>query len=176
VPSRSTASSSRKNLQLIISDCSTIAAAVGMQTVSTPHVQQRHSLAQLLAALVLAYAAAASGQQPASNGYISPPSTLPNFNPAAWNQAYKLLLRNLPAQYSSSEVLHSLTFPNAMLSTVQMPQECASEGFDTVAAAAVALVSTAPAPNSSTTESQQPHSTHDTTCWCCHMDRLPQLP
>jgi hypothetical protein len=113
-----------------------------MQTVSS--LQQRHSLAQLLGALVLAYAAAASGQQPASNGYISPPYSLPTFNPAAWNQAYKLMLRNAPAQYSSREVLHSLMVPKTMLSTVQMPQDCAGEGFDAVAAAAVALVSTAP--------------------------------
>lgn len=122
-----------------------------MQTVSS--IQQRHSLAQLLGALVLAYAAAASGQQPTSNGYISPPYNLPKFNPAAWNQAYKLLLRNVPAQYSSREVLHSLTSPNTLLSTVEMPQDCASEGFDSAAAAAVALVSTAHACTSTSSSS-----------------------
>lgn len=122
-----------------------------MQTV-TPPTQQQHSLARLFAvsAVLLACAAAtASCQQLSPDGHISPPSSAPDFNPAAWNRAYKLLLRNVPsAQYSSREVLQSLKFPHTMLSTLQLPQDCASEGFDTTAAASVQLVSWAPLPQS----------------------------
>ena len=95
---------------------------------------------QLLAAAVMLATASAAGQQAASSGYISPPTKVPDFSPAVWNQAYKLTLRNVPASHSSKEVLQSLWFPNTMLMGVQMPQDCSRSGFDSTDAAGAKLV------------------------------------
>jgi hypothetical protein len=85
--------------------------------------------------------ASATIQSGLGNSYIEPSSKVPDFNPAAWNQAFKLTLRNVPAAYSSSEVLHSLSFPNTMPSSSQVACQCLTRGFDTVSAAADVLVS-----------------------------------
>lgn len=105
---------------------------------------QRNCSAQLLLA-VLALAAAAATAAASTQGYISPPSKVPDFNPAAWNQAYKLTLKSVPATSSSKELLQSLRFPNTMLRGIQLPQDCSSDGFDTASPAGVALVSMAAA-------------------------------
>jgi hypothetical protein len=105
-------------------------------------VQRNCSTQLLLAVLALAAAvtAAASNQ-----GDIAPPYKVPDFNPAAWNQAYQLTLKNVPATCSSKELLQSLRFPNTMLRGIQLPQECSSDGFDTASPAEAALVSLAAA-------------------------------
>jgi hypothetical protein len=110
-------------------------------------VQQSSTQLVLLAFLTLAAAATAAAAAAAAStqGYIAPPSKVPDFNPAAWNQAYKLTLKNVPATCSSKELLQSLRFPNTMLRSIQLPQECSSEGFDTASPAGVALVSLAAA-------------------------------
>lgn len=73
------------------------------------------------------------------DSYIEPSSKVPDFNPAAWNRAFKLTLRNIPAEYSSGEVLQSLSFPNTMLSSIQVAHECSVSGFDVIPASDVAL-------------------------------------
>lgn len=102
---------------------------------------QRNCCIKMLLALLGVVATAAAEQQTVPNGYIPPPSKVPEFDPAAWNQAYKLTLRNVSAACSSQELLQSLRFPNTMLRSIQLPQDCSSQGFDTVAPATVALVS-----------------------------------
>lgn len=101
---------------------------------SIPYLNCLH----LLLATVL-LSTAALGQQ--GSGYIYPSSGVPQFNPAAWNVAYKLTLRNVPASYSSKELLQSLRFPNTMLANIQLPQDCSKAGFDSANPSSAALVS-----------------------------------
>lgn len=104
----------------------------------------RRSCSFCLASLMLSawlLTASATIQSGLGNNYIEPSSKVPDFDPAAWNQAFKLTLRSVPAAYSSGEVLHSLSFPNTMLSSSQVAGQCSVQGFDRVSAADVALVS-----------------------------------
>lgn len=78
------------------------------------------------------------------SGYISPPAAAPEFNPAAWNQAYKLTLKGVPAASAhngTKALLQAIRFPNTMLQNVQLPQDCSDTGFDSTAAETVPLVS-----------------------------------
>jgi hypothetical protein len=105
----------------------------------------QHLLLLLLLLLLSGQLAAASQQ----SGYIPPPSTVPDFDPAVWNQAYQLTLRNVPAEVSSKELLQSLRFPNTMLKGVHL-RECSPQGFETTQLADAALVSVLCIPTLST--------------------------
>lgn len=71
---------------------------------------------------------------------ISAPAGVPSFNPAEWNQAFKLTLQGVPASLSSQQVLASLRFPNSLMPNLQLPNDCSGSGFDTTPASSVALV------------------------------------
>lgn len=104
---------------------------------------------QQLLLLLLSVSTAAASQPGAPSGHIAPPSKVPDFSPAAWNQAYQLTLRNVPAEFSSQELLQSLLFPNTMLNGVQL-KECSTQGFETTTLVDAPLVSRGCIPTLST--------------------------
>jgi len=96
-------------------------------------IQLNSSLLVATVVITLLVAVAATQLDPAT-GHISPSSGVPSYDPAPWNAAFKVTLRNVPFKGPNN-------WPYAPVSDVNTKVYCEAEGFDSTSPSSVALVS-----------------------------------